>query len=281
MRDRVSGEQYAQVDNQNPFAPAVWRSPVHRTPDWVIWLVQLVRLLVRVVWFIICHPLLDAAAGLLILTWVQARWPGVIVLVTGAAGGLAVLRIMWPHWFTRFVTVPVRCRWRWWVYRRRWRAVMTIGGLAPMYRGRVVLPVLGTVEAGKNADRVAVRLVSGQSPKLFADRAEALAHGFGVRSCRVRTGAPGMVCSARIGLSSSRPSTRPSAASMSTMTPTRTRPEDHGASEDPRGSGPRGSLMCGPGGESVTLSPVLTLLTVGPTLGPPGNRPAKQAADLR
>ncbi len=193
MRDRVYGEQYAQVDNQNPFAAPVWRSPVHRTPEWVIWLVQLVRLLVRVVWFILRHPLLDAAAGLVILAWVQARWPGVIALVTGAAGGLAVLRIVRPDWFTRFVTTPARRRWRWWVYRRRWRAVMTIGGLAPLYRGRVVLPVLGKVQAGTCVDRVAVRLVSGQSPKQFADRAEALAHGFGVRSCRVRTSQPGLV----------------------------------------------------------------------------------------
>ncbi len=47
MRD-IHGEQYAQVDNADPFAPAVWRSPVHRTPEWIIWLVQLVRLLARV-----------------------------------------------------------------------------------------------------------------------------------------------------------------------------------------------------------------------------------------
>ena len=38
-----------------------------------------------------------------------------------------------------------------------------------------------------------VRLVSGQSPKAFADRAEELAHGFGVLSCRIRTAPPGMV----------------------------------------------------------------------------------------
>ncbi len=39
--------------------------------------------------------------------------------------------------------------------------------------------MLGKVQAGPCADRVAVRLVSGQSPKAFADRAEELAHGFG------------------------------------------------------------------------------------------------------
>jgi DNA segregation ATPase FtsK/SpoIIIE, S-DNA-T family len=184
----VHGEQYAQVDNADPFAPAVWRSPVHRTPEWIIWLVQLVRLLARVVWFLVRHPLLDVAAGVLVLAWYQARWPGVMAAVTSAAGVLVIVRILWPGWFARLVTVPARCRWRWWwCYRRRWRAVLTIAGLGPKYRGQVTLPVLGKVQAGKCADRVAVRLVSGQSPKPFADRAEELAHGFGAHSCRVRT----------------------------------------------------------------------------------------------
>ena len=73
---RVHGEQYAQVDNADPFAPVVWRSPVHRTPEWMIWLVQLIRLLWRVTWFFIRHPLLDVAAGVLYLAWYQAGWPG-------------------------------------------------------------------------------------------------------------------------------------------------------------------------------------------------------------
>jgi hypothetical protein len=33
MRGSIQGEQIAQVDNPDPFAPAVWRSPVHRTPN--------------------------------------------------------------------------------------------------------------------------------------------------------------------------------------------------------------------------------------------------------
>ena len=117
---RLSGEQYAQVERADPFAPAVWRSPVHRTPEWIIWLVQLIRLLFRVVWFVIRHPLLDVAAGVLVLAWYQAGWPGVIAAVTSALGVLGILRIMWPGWFTRLVSAPVRCRWRWWwCYRRR------------------------------------------------------------------------------------------------------------------------------------------------------------------
>src|SRR5215472_331867 len=189
----IHGEQYAQVERADPCAPAVWRSPVHRTPEWIIWLVQLLKLLYRVIRFVIRHPLLDMAAGVLVLAWYQAGWPGVIAAVTSAAGVLGIVRIVWPGWFTRLVWVPVRCRWRWWYYRRHWRAVLTIAGLAPTYRGQVTLPALGKVAAGRCADLVTVRLVSGQSPSLFADRAEELAHGFGAHFCRVRAARPGRV----------------------------------------------------------------------------------------
>ena len=47
-RNWVMGEQLAQVDNRDPFAVPVWRSPVYRTPEPVIMVVQLVRLIWRV-----------------------------------------------------------------------------------------------------------------------------------------------------------------------------------------------------------------------------------------
>ncbi len=70
--------------------------------------------------------------------------------------------------FARFVARPVRGKCRRWRYRRRWAAVMTIGRLAPMYRGRLLLPVLGKVTSTGYTDRLAVRLVSGQSAADFA-----------------------------------------------------------------------------------------------------------------
>ncbi len=38
-RRPVAGEQLAQVDNPDPFAIPVWRSPVYQTPHVVIWAV--------------------------------------------------------------------------------------------------------------------------------------------------------------------------------------------------------------------------------------------------
>jgi hypothetical protein len=46
-RNWMMGEQLAQVDNRDPFAVPVWRSPVYRTPEPVIMVVQLIRLIWR------------------------------------------------------------------------------------------------------------------------------------------------------------------------------------------------------------------------------------------
>jgi S-DNA-T family DNA segregation ATPase FtsK/SpoIIIE len=189
----VTGEQLAQVDNPDSFAPPVWRSPVHRTPEPVIWFVQLIRLVARSVWFVLRHPVADAAATLVIFTGLRAGWPGLVVLAAVVLAGLAALRLALPGWFARLVSGPARNRWRWWFYRRHWQAVMTIARLAPTYRGRVVIPVLGRVQVAGCTDRVSVRLVSGQSPADFAARAEGIAHGFRAHLCRVRSAVPGAV----------------------------------------------------------------------------------------
>ena len=70
---------------------------------------------------------------------------------------------------------------------------MTLAGLAPSYRGRVLVPVLAGVHAAGAVDLVTVRLVTGQSPEAFADRTVNLAHAFGAQLCRVRDARPGAV----------------------------------------------------------------------------------------
>ncbi len=186
-----SGDQIAQVNNPDPFAPPVWRSPVYHTPGWVITLVQAWRLLAALVGFILRHPLLDLAAAATFVAWHLLGWPGLIGLATIVLATLAAWRWRYPVSFSRFITRPALGRWRRWHYQRHWAAVMTIGRLAPVYQGRLLLPVLGKVTSTPYTDRVAVRLVSGQSAADFASRAENLAHGFGAMTCRVRTARPG------------------------------------------------------------------------------------------
>src|SRR5512140_186977 len=119
-RNWVTGEQLAQVDNRDPFAVPVWRSPVYRTPEPVIMVVQLVRLIWRVLWFALTHPGVDAVAALVVVVWLGMGWPGLACIVAIAVIGLTGLRVLQPVWFARFVAGPVRDWLRWWFYRRRW-----------------------------------------------------------------------------------------------------------------------------------------------------------------
>ena len=192
-RSAFSGEQLAQVRNPDPFAVPVWRSPVYRTPGWIIAAAQLARLAWRLARFIVRHPATTAVAAGLLAVWVYTGWPGLVALVGGLTAVLAAWRWLHPASFTRFVMVPARARRRAWHYRRRWAAVMIIAKLAVSYQGRVLLPALGKVTSTGYTDRVIVALVSGQSPAEVADRADNLAHGFGALLCRVRSARPGMV----------------------------------------------------------------------------------------
>jgi DNA segregation ATPase FtsK/SpoIIIE, S-DNA-T family len=188
-----SGQQLAQVDNPDPFAPPVWRSPVYHTPGWVITIAQLVRVIVALVKFLARHPVLDLVLAAELLAWRLAGWPGPIILTSTVMAVLTGWRVRWPASFSRFIGRPVRGKWRRWHYQRHWLAVLTIAHLAPSYRGQVLVPLLGKVRSTKFTDRVPVRLVSGQAAADFAARAENLADGFGALLCRVRGSKPGFL----------------------------------------------------------------------------------------
>jgi DNA segregation ATPase FtsK/SpoIIIE, S-DNA-T family len=186
-----SGDQITQVNNPDPFTPPIWRSPVYHTPGWVITIVQLWRLLITVITFILRHPVADTIALASFASWHYLGWPGPAGLAALALALLSLWRWRWPNGFSRFIARPALGKWRRWHYQQHWAAVMTIGRLAPTFQGRILLPVLGRVSSTRYTDRVQVRLVSGQSAADFASRAENLAHGFGALLCRVRTSRPG------------------------------------------------------------------------------------------
>ena len=188
-----SGQQLAQLDNPDPFAPPVWRSPIYHTPYWVITIVQLSRALFALAKFLARHPLLDLVLAVELLTWSQAGWPSPVILTGTVTAVLVGWRLRWPASFSRFIGSPVRGKWRRWHYQRHWLAVLTVARLVPVYRGRVLVPVLGKVCSTRYTDRVAVRLVSGQAAADFAARAQNLADGFGALLCRVRSARPGFL----------------------------------------------------------------------------------------
>jgi DNA segregation ATPase FtsK/SpoIIIE, S-DNA-T family len=191
VRRVVTGDQIAQLRNPDPFAVPAWRSPVYRTPLAIVAIVHFMRMIAWLVRFLFRHPIGVLAAIVGLLMWRLTGWLGLVILTASIAGLLVMWRWQFPASFSRYIAGPARGEWRAWHYRRRWAAVMTIGRLAPVYQGRVLLPVLGKVSATTFTDRVPVRLVSGQSAADFAARADNLAHGFGAMLCRVRSASPG------------------------------------------------------------------------------------------
>jgi S-DNA-T family DNA segregation ATPase FtsK/SpoIIIE len=188
-----SGEQLAQVNNPDPFAAPVWRSPVYHTPGWIIAAVQIARTLWAIARFLARHPIAVVLVLVLVAAWRLTSWPGPLALVLASVVVLAAWRIKRPLSFDRWVFFPALSKWRRWRYHRHWAAVMTIGRLAATHRGRVLVPVLGKVSTTPCTDLIQVRLVSGQSAADFAHRAENIASGFAVLLCRIRAARPGWV----------------------------------------------------------------------------------------
>jgi S-DNA-T family DNA segregation ATPase FtsK/SpoIIIE len=193
MRKVITGEQMAQIYTSGPGDLPVWRPAVYQTPAIITIAVQLYRLTSWLVRLVARHPRAAFIVAVLAVTWVDLGW---LVLATLAACAVVILVTWWWFWpssFAWWITAPSRSSWRAWRYRRRWAGVLTVAGAAPLYRGRVVLPVLGKVTATPYTDRVQVRLVSGQCADDLAACADNLAHGFGALTCRVRTARSGRV----------------------------------------------------------------------------------------
>jgi S-DNA-T family DNA segregation ATPase FtsK/SpoIIIE len=135
MRRVVTGEELAQIYNPDPFALPRWRAPVYRTPLGIILAAKFARLLAWIVRMIARHPLASGVLALAVVTWVKLGWVTLAALVLAAIVILITWRWFWPVSFSRWAGRPARSTWRAWCYRRRWAAVMTIAGVAPVVSG--------------------------------------------------------------------------------------------------------------------------------------------------
>jgi DNA segregation ATPase FtsK/SpoIIIE, S-DNA-T family len=143
-------------------------------------------LLLRWAWWLAHRPLLVAVVGLAALVGVEA---GPIVLAAAVAVSAVALTVWWradPDSFHRTSGRVLLGLWRsFWAYGVRWRTAMMLSGLGGRFDGNEYLPRVVRVRAGRHVDRVTVRMVIGQHPADWARRLDALAHGFGARSCQV------------------------------------------------------------------------------------------------
>jgi DNA segregation ATPase FtsK/SpoIIIE, S-DNA-T family len=144
-------------------------------------------LVLRWAWWLAHRPTLVALAVVAALTGVKAGPIAPAALVVAAAVGLVVWWRARPESFHRWPGRVLLGLWRsFWAYGVRWRTAMMLSGLGGRFDGHEYLPRVVRVRAGRYADRVTVRMVIGQHPADWARRHDALAHGFGARSCQVR-----------------------------------------------------------------------------------------------
>src|SRR5256885_14035017 len=92
MRRVVTGDDIAQLRNPDPFAVPAWRSPVYRTPLWIVAIVHFVRMLAWLVRFLFHHPVLVLAVIIGVLMWRLIGLPRLGVLVVSITGQLVVWR---------------------------------------------------------------------------------------------------------------------------------------------------------------------------------------------
>ncbi|WP_232237585.1 MULTISPECIES: FtsK/SpoIIIE domain-containing protein [Actinoalloteichus] len=129
----------------------------------------------------------------LVLVVVGPWWGWTVALVLGAVLALVLLGWWWrfrPS-FVRLVLGEVRTEWRrLTVYAPVWHRTMRFCHLERTVERKTHVPTFVRVRADGWRDRVTVQLLHGQAPGEFETCAEALAHSFGARSCRVRVIGP-------------------------------------------------------------------------------------------
>jgi S-DNA-T family DNA segregation ATPase FtsK/SpoIIIE len=141
----------------------------------------------RLAWWLAHRPTLVALVALAALIGITAGPLVFVALAVTVTGTLTVWRRARPDSFHRTAGRVLLGLWRSaWAYGVRWRTAMMLSGLGGRFEGDEYVPRIVRVRAGRYTDRVTVRMVIGQHPADWARRLDALAHGFGARSCQVR-----------------------------------------------------------------------------------------------
>jgi S-DNA-T family DNA segregation ATPase FtsK/SpoIIIE len=183
------GENVAVEAQKDPFAAPKWAPPVWHMPEGLVLLVNAVRVVVRLVVFLVRNIVpVSVAAGLGWLGY-SYGWPVPVLLVALAVLAMAAWAVADRPSFLRYVARPARSRWRLvWIYRRHWQPVLVTAGLTKTHKGREYLPSLVRVRSEPTSDRVLVRMLKGQAPDAWEKVTANLAHGFGATLARVRDG---------------------------------------------------------------------------------------------
>ncbi|WP_432928317.1 FtsK/SpoIIIE domain-containing protein [Microbispora sp. CA-135349] len=185
MLKRLPGGEVRNLVSTTPDTAVVFKPAVVQTPAILTILVFLGRLVAGLVRTFLVHPIAVAVLAVPGVIWVRYGWPVAVATVTIPGSLLFGWMLADRASFARWIGWRLLAFWRrFWIYRRHWQPVMIVSGLGRHLQGRDYLPRLLRVECDGWADRVTVRMLSGQAVKDWADRTDHLAHGFGSPSCR-------------------------------------------------------------------------------------------------
>ncbi|MEW9531906.1 FtsK/SpoIIIE domain-containing protein [Microbispora sp. NPDC049125] len=186
MLKRLPGGEVHSLVSTTPDTAVVFKPAVVRTPAIITILVFLGRLIAGLFRTLVVHPVAVAMLAVPGVIWVRYGWPVAVSVITLPGSLLIGWAVADRASFARWIGWRLLAFWRrFWIYRRHWQPVMIVSGLGRHIRGRDYLPRLVQVECDGWADRVTVRMLSGQAVKDWADRIDHLAHGFGALSCSV------------------------------------------------------------------------------------------------
>ncbi|MEU8277544.1 FtsK/SpoIIIE domain-containing protein [Microbispora bryophytorum] len=186
MLKRLPGGEVRNLVSTTPDTAVVFKPAVVQTPAILTILVFLGRLVAGLVRTLLVHPIALSVLAIPGVIWVRYGWPVAVATVTIPGSVLFGWVLADRASFARWVGWRLLAFWRrFWIYRRHWQPVMIVSGLGRHLQGRDYLPRLLRIECDGWADRVTVRMLSGQAVKDWADRTDHLAHGFGSPSCRI------------------------------------------------------------------------------------------------
>ncbi|MEV4180990.1 FtsK/SpoIIIE domain-containing protein [Streptosporangium canum] len=186
MFKKLPGDEAHHLVSTTPDTAVVFRPAVVQTPAIVTLVIFVWRLLAGAVRLLWRHPIASTVVAIPGVIWTLHGWRVALAVTTLPVSTLIPWAFFDRASFNHWIGWRLLAWWRLvWIYRRHWQPVMIISGLGRHVRGRDYLPRLVGVSCTSWADVVAVKMLSGQAVKDWADRTEHLAHGFGAVSCRV------------------------------------------------------------------------------------------------
>ena len=158
--------------------PAFFRPEVIRVSLWLVLALWLLRLIARLLVWIIRTP--SAAVTITLGTAFALGWRLTPELPLGTmaafVAGLVVWQLRWVVTFEAQVRLRVRTWWRAGiVYRRQWATAMDTTDLLVERRHTDYIPPMLGVRSTRTVDRVRVRMLPGQRVEDYANVADRLA----------------------------------------------------------------------------------------------------------